>query len=96
MSSESLNKGEFVTYLANKNGCTKADAERAIDMFTNGVIGALGDGYSITLVGFGSFSVSHVPAKPGRNPRTGDPITISAYNQPKFKVGLKMKAACNK
>jgi DNA-binding protein HU-beta len=96
MTSDNLNKSEFVSYIASKNGCTKAEAEKVIDMFTNGVIGVLGEGKAITLVGFGSFSVSHVPAKPGRNPRTGDPITISAYNQPKFKVGLKLKSACNK
>jgi DNA-binding protein HU-beta len=50
----------------------------------------------ITLVGFGSFSVSKVAARSGRNPRTGAAIQIAEYNQPKFKVGQKLKDACNK
>ncbi|PCJ29344.1 MAG: DNA-binding protein HU [Rickettsiales bacterium] len=90
-----MNKGEFVSFMAAKHGCTKADAEKSIDMFTSSVIGALGEGGEVSLVGFGNFSVSDVAARAGRNPRTGDPIQISAYKQPKFKVGQKLKDACN-
>ena len=90
-----MNKGNLISYIAEKNNCTKADAERVIDMFTNSVIGALGAGNEISLVGFGNFSVSKVAARPGRNPRTGEQIQIKAYNQPKFKVGQKLKDACN-
>lgn len=91
-----MNKGNFVSYIADKHKCTKAEAERVIDMFTSSVIGALGKGEDVSLVGFGSFSVSKVKARPGRNPRTGATIQIKAYNQPKFKVGQKLKDACNK
>ncbi len=91
-----MNKGNFVSYIAEKHKCTKAEAERVIDMFTSSVIGALGKGEDVSLVGFGSFSVSKVKARPGRNPRTGATIQIKAYNQPKFKVGQKLKDACNK
>jgi len=90
-----MNKGNFVTYIADKHGCTKAEAERVIDVFTSSVIGALGKGEEVSLVGFGNFSVSQVAARAGRNPRTGEPIQISAYKQPKFKVGQKLKDACN-
>jgi len=91
-----MNKGNFVSFIAEKNNCTKAEAERVIDIFTSSVIDALGRGEDITLVGFGSFSVSKVAARAGRNPRTGDTIQIAAYNQPKFKVGQKLKDSCNK
>ncbi len=91
-----MNKGEFVSFIAEKQNCTKADAERVIDTFTSSVISAIGEGREISLVGFGSFSVSKVAARSGRNPRTGDHIQIAAYNQPKFKVGQKLKDCCNK
>jgi len=76
--------------------CTKVEAEKTIDMFTSSVIDALGEGKEISLVGFGSFSVSKVEAREGRNPRTGDALKIAAYNRPKFKVGQKLKDAVNK
>ena len=90
-----MNKGNFVSFIADKNNCTKAEAERVVDMFTSSVIGALGEGNDISLVGFGSYSVSDVAARSGRNPRTGETIQIKAYKQPRFKVGQKMKDACN-
>ena len=90
-----MKKGNFVAYIADQHSCTKAEAERVIDMFTSSVIDALGSGNAVSLVGFGNFSVSDVAARPGRNPRTGETIQISAYKQPKFKVGQKLKDACN-
>lgn len=90
-----MNKSNFISYIAEKHGCTKAEAEKVIDMFTSSVISALGDGNDISLVGFGSFTVSKVAARSGRNPRTGEQIKIAAYKQPKFKVGQKLKDACN-
>ena len=90
-----MNKGNFVSYIADKHNCTKAEAEKVVDMFTSSVIGALGDGEAVSLVGFGNFSVSDVKARAGRNPRTGEAIQIQAYKQPKFKVGQKLKDACN-
>ena len=65
-------------------------------MFTSSVIDALSKGNKISLIGFGSFSVQKVEAREGRNPRTGDTLKIAAYNQPKFKVGQKLKDAVNK
>lgn len=90
-----MNKGNFVSYIADKHNCTKAEAERVVDMFTSSVIGALGEGNDVSLVGFGSYSVSQVAARSGRNPRTGEAIKIKAYKQPRFKVGQKLKDACN-
>jgi len=91
-----MNKAEFITYIADKYQCTKVEAEKAIDMFTSSVIDAIGQGKEISLVGFGNFTVSRVEAREGRNPRTGEALKIAAYNQPKFKVGQKLKDACNK
>ncbi len=90
-----MNKAEFVNHIAGQYQCTKVEAEKAIDMFTSSVIDAIGQGKEISLVGFGNFSVSKIPAKTGRNPRTGGSLNIAAYNQPKFKVGQKLKDAVN-
>jgi DNA-binding protein HU-beta len=90
-----MNKGEFINYISEKNSCTKVEAEKVIDMFTSSVIDAIATGNEISLVGFGNFSVSKVAARDGRNPRTGATLKIGAYNQPKFKVGQKLKDAVN-
>ncbi len=91
-----MNKQEFIDHIASQHKCTKVEAEKAIDIFTSSVIDALGEGKEISLIGFGSFSVSKVAARSGRNPRTGESLNIAAYNQPKFKVGQKLKDAVNK
>jgi nucleoid DNA-binding protein len=91
-----MNKQEFIDHIASQHKCTKVEAEKAIDIFTSSVIDALGEGKEISLIGFGSFSVNKVEAREGRNPRTGDALKIAAYNQPKFKVGSKLKSAVNR
>jgi DNA-binding protein HU-beta len=91
-----MTKQEFIEHIAGQHNCTKTEAEKVINMFTTSVIDALAQGNKISLVGFGNFSVSNVEARDGRNPRTGDALKIAAYNQPKFKVGQKLKDACNK
>ena len=91
-----MNKTEFVKHIAEQHKCTQIEAEKIIDMFTSSVIDALSKGNEISLIGFGSFSVQKVEAREGRNPRTGDTLKIAAYNQPKFKVGQKLKDAVNK
>lgn len=90
-----MNKSEFINHIAKQDTCTKAEAERVIDMFTSSVIDALGDGNEISLIGFGNFSISKVAARDGRNPATGKPIKIPARNQAKFKAGQKLKDAIN-
>jgi DNA-binding protein HU-beta len=90
-----MHKQEFIDHIANQHGCTKKEAEKAIDIFTSSVIDALSQGKEISLVGFGNFSVSKIAPRSGRNPRTGLALDIPAYNQPRFKVGKKLKDACN-
>jgi DNA-binding protein HU-beta len=90
-----MNKAEFINHIAGQYQCTKVEAEKIIDMFTSSVIDAMGQGKEISLVGFGNFSIGKIPARTGRNPRTGASLNIAAYNQPKFKVGQKLKDAVN-
>ena len=91
-----MNKTEFINHIADQYQCTKVEAEKVIDTFTSSVIDAMKQGKEISLLGFGNFTVSKVVARTGRNPRTQEPLQIPAYNQPKFKVGQKLKDACNK
>ena len=90
-----MNKAEFITHIADQYQCTKVEAEKVINMFTSSIIDAMGQGKEIFLVGFGNFTVSKVAARTGRNPRTGKELQIAAYNQPKFKVGQKLKYTVN-
>ena len=90
-----MNKLELITHIADEHSITKIEAEKVIDRFTGSIISALSKGNEISLMGFGNFSVSKVAARAGRNPRTGETIEIAAYNQPRFKVGQKLKNAVN-
>ena len=91
-----MNKTEFVKHIAQQHNYSQVEADKIINMFTSSVIDALSKGNEISLIGFGSFSVQKVEAREGCNPRTGDTLKIAAYNQPKFKVGQKLKDAVNK
>ena len=91
-----MNKQEFIDHIASQHGCTKVEAEKAIDIFTSSVIDAMAEGKEISLIGFGSFSVNKIKARDGINPKSREKIKIAAYNQPKFKVGSKLKSAVNR
>lgn len=91
-----MNKSEFEKYISTKHSITQKEASNMIDMFTSSVMSTLGEGKEVSLVGFGNFSVTDVPARAGRNPRTGEALEIKAYKQPRFKVGQKLKDAVNK
>ena len=90
-----MNKGDLISAVAAGTGLSKADAGRAIDATTSAIAGELSGGGSVSLVGFGTFSVSHRAARMGRNPATGASIQIKASNVPKFKAGKALKEACN-
>ena len=90
-----MNKGEFVGAVADAAEMTKADAERAVEAMFKVVKKALKSGDSISLVGFGTFSVRKRAARTGRNPRTGDTIKIKASKVPAFKAGKGLKDAIN-
>ncbi len=82
-----MNKAQLIDSIANEANLTKADAKRALDAFVSTTTGALKKGDRVALVGFGSFSVSQRNARTGRNPQTGQPITIKAKKVIKFKAG---------
>ena len=82
-----MNKAELIDKIAKDAGVTKVQANDALDSFTNTVTGALKKGDRVTLVGFGTFSVSERAARNGRNPQTGEVIKIKARKVPKFKAG---------
>ncbi len=90
-----MNKGDLISAVAAGTGLSKADVGRAIDATTSAIAGELSGGGSVSLVGFGTFSVSHRAARMGRNPATGASIHINASNVPKFKAGKALKEACN-
>ena len=90
-----MNKGDLISAVAAGTGLSKADAGRAIDATTSAIAGELSGSGSVSLVGFGTFSVSHRAARMGRNPATGASIHINASNVPKFKAGKALKEACN-
>ncbi len=90
-----MNKAELIDAMANESGLSKADAGRALNAFSNAVTGALKKGDRISLVGFGSFSVSKRAARTGRNPQTGKEIKIAAKNVVRFKAGSELSSKVN-
>ena len=88
-----MNKGELVESMANASGISKAAAERALTGLLDSISGALSKGDKVTLVGFGTFSVSNRAARQGRNPQTGAPIQIPARTVARFKPGSKLADA---
>ena len=90
-----LNKSQLVDQIATDADISKAAAGRALDSFIDAVTGALKDGDSVALVGFGTFSVRERAARTGRNPQTGESIEIAAANIPSLKAGKALKDAVN-
>ena len=91
-----MNKTEFVAAIAEEAGISKTDAAKAVKAFTDVVVEEMKKGEKIQLVGFGNFEVSERPAREGRNPRTGETMTIAASKTPKFKPGKALKDEINK
>lgn len=90
-----MNKSDLVDAIADSAGLSKADAARALDAVVDTVTDALKAGDSVSLVGFGTFSVRDRAARTGRNPRTGETIQIAASKNPAFKAGKALKDAVN-
>jgi DNA-binding protein HU-beta len=82
-----MNKAELIEQIAKDAGLTKVQANEVLNSFTNAVVNTLKKGENVTLVGFGTFSVSQRSARNGRNPQTGEVIKIKARKLPKFKAG---------
>ena len=90
-----MNKNELINAIAEESGLVKADAGRALDATISIVTEMLKSGGSVSLIGFGTFSVKRREARTGRNPQTGQTINIAAANVPGFKAGKGLKDAVN-
>ncbi|WP_426106981.1 HU family DNA-binding protein [Massilia sp. TSP1-1-2] len=90
-----MNKTELIEEIAKSADITKASATRALDAVIEAVTKSLRENDSVTLVGFGTFSVGERAAREGRNPRTKEAIQIAAAKVPKFKAGKALKDAVN-
>ncbi len=90
-----MNKSELIDAIAAGADISKAAAGRALDSMIDSVTGALKDGDTVNLIGFGTFMVRERAARTGRNPRTGETINIAASKNPSFKAGKALKDAVN-
>ena len=90
-----MNKGQLISKMAEDASLTKAQATTALESVIDGVTGALKSGDKLTLVGFGTFSISARAARKGRNPQTGAEINIAAKNVVKFKAGKELSGKVN-
>ena len=88
-----MNKTELIQHIATHADISKAAAARALQGTMDAIKDTLRQGGSVSLVGFGTFSVGRRAARKGRNPRTGSPIEIKAAKIPKFKPGKTLKNA---
>lgn len=90
-----MNKTELIEHMAAQADISKAAAARSLDAMIGAVKGSLKKGRPVTLVGFGTFTVSTRAARTGRNPRTGETIKIKKAKVPKFRPGKGLKDAVN-
>jgi len=90
-----MNKSDLIDGMAAESGITKAAAKKALESFLGNVEGSLRRGNRVSLVGFGSWSVSRRAAREGRNPQTGQTIQIAAKNVVKFKAGSDLAGSVN-
>ena len=89
-------KADIVNQISSKAGISKAAAEKSLNAFIDGITATLKKGGKVSLVGFGTFSVSKRAARRGRNPQTGKEITIKASKVPKFKAGKALNETVNR
>ena len=90
-----MNKSDLIDAMASDAGITKAAAKKALESFLGNVQGSLKNGNRVSLVGFGSWSVSKRAAREGRNPQTGKTIKIAAKKVVKFKAGSELQSSVN-
>jgi DNA-binding protein HU-beta len=91
-----MNKVELIDAIAKETELSKKDSEAALKAFTTIVAKQLASGKEVQLIGFGTFAVGKRAARKGRNPKTGETITIKASKSPKFKAGKALKDLVNK
>ena len=90
-----MNRTELISAMSENANMTKVDAEKALKAFIDAVTDELKNGGKVQLVGFGTFEVAERAERQGRNPKTGEAITIAASKSPKFKAGRSLKDIVN-
>jgi nucleoid DNA-binding protein len=90
-----MNKGDLINKVAEESNITKAQATTAVNAMFSAIGSALKGNDKATIIGFGTFSVTRREARSGRNPRTGETITIAAKNVVKFKPGKDLMDSVN-
>ena len=90
-----MNKTQFIDAVAQKAGMSKREAEAAVNAMTAVIADELKAGEKVQLIGFGTFEVKARAARSGRNPKTGETITIAASKAPTFSAGKALKDAVN-
>ena len=90
-----MNKNELITAMSENTNMTKVDTEKSLKAFIDTVTDELKNGGKVQLVGFGTFEVGERAERQGRNPKTGEAITIPASKSPKFKAGKALKDIVN-
>jgi len=88
-----MTKNEFVDRVASESGLSKKDAGSAVDAVITSIETALSSGEEVNFTGFGKFHVAERGAREGRNPRTGETMTIAASKVPRFTAGSSLKKA---
>ncbi len=91
-----MTKTELAEQMAQDAGVSKAIAETALRSCIDSITNSLKNGQEVAIVGFGTFGVASRAARTGRNPQTGEPITIKASRVPRFKPGKTLKDAVNR
>jgi len=90
-----LTKSDLISTVSDGTGFTKTDTGKVIDAIFGAIKSGLANGDSISVIGFGTFSVGERSAREGRNPSTGEKIQIAAAKVPKFKAGKDLKESVN-
>jgi DNA-binding protein HU-beta len=86
-----MNKADIISAVHEVLGSTKADAERVVDTVFNSIEGAMKDGDSVSVAGFGIFEAKLRAKREARNPRTGETVTVPAMRVPKFRAAKALK-----
>jgi DNA-binding protein HU-beta len=88
-----MNKADIIAKVHEVLGTSKADAERAVECMIDSVTSSLKKGDEVSIAGLGIFSAKMRPARTGRNPRTGESISVPAMRVPKFRAAKALKDA---
>lgn len=90
-----MNKSQLISAVAEKSSMTKKDAEAAVNAVTDIIINAMKEGEKVQIVGFGTFEVKTRSARMGRNPKTGESISVPESKHPSFSASKALKDQIN-